>query len=235
MKQIAFITDIHLNEQFILDNNINATKNFETVLADIERRKINELVFGGDIGESTSHKYFFEKLRGLSINLILGNHDKFDKVKEYFSRDEYKDELYYKVDDEKYQYIFLDTSSNELSKKQLEWITTQLYDKKKLILFSHHPILKIDTPVDIAYPLTNREELKNVLLNFKNSVALFCGHYHLNDEQELENIKQYVTQAISYQIVKNATEIKIDNLNFGYRIIKISEDSIETEIVNFKQ
>ena len=235
MKTIAFITDIHLDEQFPIDNKVNPVKNFEIVLEDIKNRKINEVIFGGDIGEATAHNYFFEKLQDFSTNLILGNHDKFENVKEYFIRDLNKEELYYKTEDENYQYVFLDTSANELSKIQLNWLQNVLTEKKELILFIHHPILEIKTPVDKMYPLKNREELKTVLLNFKNNVTLFCGHYHMNDESEFKNIKQYTTQAMSYQAEKKSNEIQIDISNFGYRIIEISKEKIKTEIISFKQ
>jgi len=235
MKQIAFITDIHLDEQFPIDNNVNPKKNFENILLDIKNRKISELVFGGDIGEPTSHNYFFEKLQNFSVNLILGNHDKFENVKLHYVKNKERKELYYKSEDENYQYIFLDTSVDELSKTQLDWLQKELSENKELILFVHHPILEIETPVDKLYPLKNREELKLVLENFENNVTIFCGHYHMNDDQEFKNIKQYTTQSMSFQLVKNSTEIEVDNSNFGYRIIKISNNRIETEFINFKQ
>ncbi len=235
MKRIAFITDIHLDEQFPIDNNVNPRKNFETVLVDIKNRKIDKVIFGGDIGEATAHKYFFEKLQNHSLHLILGNHDKFETVKEHFVKVINKEELYYKIEDENYQYIFLDTSLDELSKTQLKWLQNELSGKKKLILFIHHPILDIETQVDKVYPLKNREELKSVLVNFKNNVTVFCGHYHMNDEQEFKNIKQYTTQSMSFQLEKNAKEILVDNMNFGYRIIDINNNTIKTELINFKQ
>ncbi len=234
MKRIAFITDIHLNEQFPLDNNVNPTKNFEKVLADIENRKIDEIIFGGDIGEATAHSYFFDKLKKYSLRLILGNHDKFEEVKQYFFKDIYQKELYYKAEDENCQYIFLDTSLDELSKNQLEWLQVELTEKKKLILFIHHPVLEIKTQIDKLYPLKNRDELTSILVNFKNNVTIFCGHYHMNDENEFKNIKQYTTQSLSFQLIKNSTEIEVDNRNFGYRIIEISNEKIKTEIVSFK-
>lgn len=235
MKIIAFITDVHLDEQFPIDNKVNSVKNFEIVLEDIKRRNIQEVIFGGDIGEATAHNYFFEKLQNFSLNLILGNHDKFEKVKEHFIKDINKEELYYKTEDKEYQYIFLDTSANELSKIQLNWLENELTPNKELILIVHHPVLEIETPVDKIYPLKNREELRTVLLHFKNNVTIFCGHYHMNDEQEFENIKQYTTQSMSFQADKNSNEIRIDNSNFGYRIIEISKHKIETKSINFKQ
>ena len=235
MKRIAFITDIHLDEQFPLDNNVNPRDNFEKVLADIEKKKINEIVFGGDIGEATAHRYFFDKLKNYSFHLILGNHDKFENAKQHFYKGISNEELYYKAVDENYQYIFLDTSKDKLSKNQLKWLQVELTEKKKLILFIHHPVLEIVTQADKAYPLKNRNELQSILFNFKNTVTIFCGHYHMNDEQEFKNVKQYTTQSLSFQLKRNITEIEVDNRNFGYRIIEFRNAEIQTEIINFKQ
>lgn len=235
MKRIAFITDVHLDEQFPIDNHIDARKNLDAVLSDIADRKISEVIFGGDIGEACAHGYFFKKLGHLSLNLILGNHDRFKEVKAHFIKDGDRDELYYKSEDENYQFIFVDSSADELSHTQLQWLKTALSEKKELMLFIHHPVLEIETPVDKAYPLKNRDALKSILLQFKNQVTIFCGHYHMNDEQRFENINQYTTQSLSYQMVKHADEIEVDHLNFGYRIIELDDRIISTQVVNFDQ
>ena len=234
MKRIAFLTDIHLDEQFPIDNNVHPAKNLEAVLADISKQKITEIVFGGDIGEATAHHYFFEALKQFNLQLILGNHDKFDDVKKHFSRDADKKELYYKVEEEGYLYLFLDTSSDEISNDQLRWLPSELNDKKEIIVFIHHPILPINTAVDNIYPLKNRQQLQSILLEHKKNITVFCGHYHMNDEQELDNIKQITTQSLSFQLIKNESDLKIDNSNFGYRIIEIHESKIETQVIEFK-
>lgn len=235
MKRIAFITDIHLHEQFPIDQKVNPVKNFETILADMERRKIDEVIFGGDIGEVTAHAYFFEKLQRFSVNFILGNHDQFEYVREYVKKVTSHKEHYYKIEDENRQFIFLDSSMDELSKTQIQWLQNELKENKELVLFVHHPVLKIDTPVDKIYPLKNREDLAAVLLSFENSVTVFCGHYHMNDEQVFENIKQYTTQSMSFQLDKSANDIVIDNSRFGYRIIEIENNKIKTEVITFNQ
>jgi 3',5'-cyclic-AMP phosphodiesterase len=234
MKRIAFITDLHLDELFPLENKVNPYKNFETILVDITHREIDSVIFGGDIGEVTAHQYFFENLKKFSLDLILGNHDTLGSVKKYFAKGNDTKSLYYQFEDEKYQYFFLDTSVETLSTRQLIWLKNNLKNNKKLLLFIHHPILEIETYADKVYSLKNREELKSILLDFENDVTIFCGHYHVNDEREHENIKQYTTQSMSFQLIKNESKIEIDNVNFGYRIIEISEDVIKTELINFK-
>lgn len=50
----------------------------------------------------------------------------------------------------------------------------------------------------------------------------------MNDEREYKNIKQYTTQSMSFQIVKDAEDIEVDNTIFGYRINDIVGAKIET-------
>jgi 3',5'-cyclic-AMP phosphodiesterase len=66
MKRIAFITDIHLEEQFPIDNGVNPKQNLEIVLNDICNRNITEIIFGGDIGDAKSHQYFFDSLKNFN-------------------------------------------------------------------------------------------------------------------------------------------------------------------------
>jgi 3',5'-cyclic-AMP phosphodiesterase len=233
MKRIAFLTDIHLDEQFPIDNNVNPRKNLENVLAAISKQGITEIIFGGDIGEATAHDYFFDALKNYSLKLILGNHDKFDEVKEHFNPTQNENELFYKIEDNGYLYLFLDSSSDEISSNQLRWLQSELTINKDINLFIHHPILPINTAVDKLYPLKNRKELKTILLYFKKNVSVFCGHYHMNDDQVFQNIKQYTTQSLSFQLAKNTTSIKVDNTTFGYRIIEIEDGKLETRLINF--
>ncbi len=233
MKRIAFLTDIHLDEQFPIDNKVNPAKNLALVLADQAKRNISVISFGGDIGEATAHPYFFQALKPFRLKLIVGNHDQFEKVKEYYNPASGRNELYYKVEEDDYLYLFADTSADEISNQQLQWLASELTTHKKVILFIHHPVLSIHTAVDRVYPLRNRDELKALLNNHSAAVTIFCGHYHMNDEQELGNIRQITSQSLSFQLVKNEKEITVDNSTFGYRIIEIDKDNIQTQLIHF--
>lgn len=233
MKQIAFLTDVHLNEQFPLDHNVNPGENLKRVRRDVSERNIEEIIFGGDIGDASSHPGFFDMLKPYKLKLILGNHDQFKEVKKYFNPNPDRAELYYTSEDAYFKCIYLDSSSEEVSHEQLEWLKTELITDKKLILFIHHPIVEIDSPIDKLYPLKNRDRIKSVLTDVEKDILLFCGHYHMNDERTFRNVKQYTNHAISFQIVKNAEDLQIDNQNFGYTILKFEADTIETETVHF--
>lgn len=233
MRKIAFITDTHFDEQFTLDCGADSRKNWEIIIADLLSRGITEIIIGGDIGDNTSYKYFFDSLKEFTVHLLLGNHDKFVEINKFRNLQNGNEELFYSFEDEYNRYIFLDTSSYNLSEKQFTWLKFELQTEKAIIIFIHHPILKVKTIIDKKYPLKNRKELKFVLESIKKPVTVFCGHYHMNDEQTEKNIKQIITQSASYQFEKNITQENIVNSEFGYRIIEIEQDNIKTELVNF--
>ena len=71
-KKFAYINDIHLDEQFPIDHGVDARKNWEIILNDVSKKGIREIIFGGDIGEKTVNKWFFESLQdyNFAINLL---------------------------------------------------------------------------------------------------------------------------------------------------------------------
>jgi 3',5'-cyclic-AMP phosphodiesterase len=234
MKKIAFLTDVHLDEAFPTDNKVDAKKNFETAIADIKARGIQEIIFGGDIGNANAHTYFFDALQSFSLKLVLGNHDHFEELVKYKTVPNIKDAFYYSLEDDNYTYIFLDSSSETISNVQLDWLTIALHTSKNIIVFIHHPILAVDTPVDKTYPLKNRAAVQSILVASEKIITIFCGHYHLHDVGIYKNIKQIITPALSFQIVKKAASIKIENSYFAYSIIALKENSIDAELVTFK-
>ena len=235
IRKIAYITDIHLDEQFPKNHNVDTRKNWKLLLKDITEKGINEIVIGGDFGEKSSNKWFFESLNTYKIAISLGNHDYYNEVvKHYnFENAEKQTELYYSQEKDFYKFIFLDSSSGTISEEQFNWFKKELVSTKKIILFIHHPVLKVNTEVDKRYPLINRDRLKIELLNLKNDITIFCGHYHFEDEQTNKNIKQYITPACSFQVEKIPDEIKINNTLFGYRIIELNQKEIKTKLVLF--
>lgn len=233
IKRVAYITDLHLDEQFTFDQEVDAKRNWNRILQDISEKGINEIVFGGDIGASAANKWFFDSLKAFNISITLGNHDLYSEViKHYkFPTNETQNEWYYSQKHDTYKFIFLDSSANSISPKQFEWFKRELVTTKKLVLFIHHPILAIQAEVDNGYALKGRERIKAQLLNLDNEVSIFCGHYHLQDEQTIANISQYITPASSFQVMKIPNEIKISNKTFGYRIIEFNDNTLSTDVI----
>ncbi|MEX2336502.1 MAG: metallophosphoesterase [Fulvivirga sp.] len=179
-----FTTDYADSHRLLLYG-VAARNNWRLILEDVATRNIDELIFGGDIGKKETNKWFFDSFRDFKKHVILGNHDDFDEVKKYFKNSLSKSgkELFYAYEEGLLKYIYLDTSSAELSQHQFQWLTREIQTNKKILLLMHHPLLKIDSPLDRSYPLKGREEIKDLLHASEREITIMCGHYHTADEQ----------------------------------------------------
>ncbi len=238
MKSIAYITDLHVDEEFPMEQGVNAVENLHSVLQELRTMSLDAIVYGGDIGELRSNKWFFETMQTLSLPLwiTLGNHDQFSEVRKHYTNNFLADhqELYYCFEDDSYKYIFLDSSSNSISAPQLQWLRSELTSPKTLLLFVHHPLLEVDTPVDKLYALQGRESLRDALAVRSAHTHIFCGHYHMEDVQHQANISQYICPALSYQVQRNSDEVVIENDSFAYRLIHLDKGTVDTQLRVFR-
>lgn len=231
-KTIAFFTDAHLGDPTPAQHGIDADTNINLVLQDISRQNFDEVVFGGDITETENYATFFESLQNTNTcyRVLMGNHDSHDDVIKHFKQaSSGLDELYYFYEDEAYRYIYMDSSLGKISNEQLQWLALQLETVKKIIIFIHHPVLEVNTGMDVTYPLKNRNTVKELLLSSKEPVTIFCGHYHMHHSHIEGHITQYITPAVSFQVQKQEQKKVIPyNGDFGYRVIELSNNSLTT-------
>ena len=240
VKRIAYITDTHLNEQYPIDLGVDSSRNLEIIINDIKLRKIDEIIFGGDIGAPSSYDYFFDSLSkyGTNLKLIPGNHDHQIDFREYYFKYILKErkELFYCNEDNYFKYFFLDSSADIISSPQLLWFEKELQSSQnKKIIFVHHPILKVNTPIDKEFPLKNRQTVKDILIKHKQEIVIFCGHYHMDDFTEDYNTRQYISPAASYQAIKESDSLELKTDIFGYRIITFENDRFKTEVILFNK
>ncbi|HVG11372.1 MAG TPA: metallophosphoesterase [Flavisolibacter sp.] len=233
MKQVAFITDLHLNEPYPLGFEVTPEANLEVILQDLHRRNIGEIIFGGDIGDVSAHALLFERLAPYSLRVIPGNHDHIKDLARHFENYPTPGQPYHSMEDEHFKQLFLDTSADRIDTQQLEWLTEQLQTAKNLILFLHHPVLPVNTTADKLFPLQNRDVLASLLLNQGREVNIFCGHYHMTDERSYQNINQFITLSSSFQLVKDASALEVDNTTFGYRLITLDGNKVSSEVITF--
>ncbi len=232
IERIAHITDLHLDESFPFNDQISARKRFDAVLKSIKRENITQIVCTGDIGENDGVQYFFEKIKTKDISIALGNHDTFNQMSTYYTIGVNHDskKIYSSIVKTYYKYIYLDSSAGSIDDKQLLWLKEELISSKPIIIFVHHPIIGLNLKVDEIGKLENRDQVIAILKTVKNTITIYCGHYHLESTLNEENITQYITPAVSFQIKKDVNTIEIETTVSGYRIIEITKDSITSQV-----
>lgn len=233
--KIAYVTDLHLDEQFPNDMGVDARSNWKTILSDVSKRNIDEIIFGGDIGEASANEWFFESLKNVKHSLSLGNHDSYKEVVKYY--DSYSsdsvNELYHARSVGNYKFIYLDSSTEMISDEQFVWFKNELKTEKDIVLFIHHPVVTGATELDKRFSLKDSKMIREELLFLNQKATIFSGHYHFEDKRLCDNIVQYITPASSYQAEKTVGEIRLNNITFGYRIIELTENEINTEVISF--
>jgi 3',5'-cyclic-AMP phosphodiesterase len=247
-KIVAHFTDTHLGQKLVMGGTIAGDKmryddapeehkdHLRSVLDDIARRGISDVIFGGDIGTNKSVLGFFELLNGCNFttSIILGNHDTYGNVAPHCGVGVHavQGKMCFSDSDGHLKRIFLDTSDNTVGDDQLAWLARELEGASNVALFLHHPILEINTPLERSgAALRDRDKIKLLLASTDCEIAVFCGHYHMIDEARDASIRQFVTPAVSYQIIKQSDRPRVDTSTYGYRILEIDGAEITSEVV----
>ena len=234
-KRFAFMTDLHIDEPFPIGLGVNARRNLQVVVDDVRRRGLTEIVFGGDLGENESNEWLFGQLADLDISLVLGNHDELRSIEQHYSgKSNSANELYFSIEDSGFKRIYLDSSSGRVSEQQLTWLQDNLKKESgPILLFIHHCVFPVACAIDEKHSLTNRDELQRLLTAANLPVTIFSGHYHLEDTLTIGQITQYITPAVSYQVIKAARPIATQTDSFGYRVVTLRDRQVSTELVTF--
>ena len=231
--RLAHITDLHLDEEF--DGiEIDARRNLIAMLDDIAEKQIQDLVITGDLGTPASHQWLANVLRAYKLRfaLTLGNHDKYAEVSRHFDLQKPGSDMehFYSYQSGSSNFIFLDTSSARISTEQSNWLTDELQIGMRSIVFLHHPILDTGATPQLEYPLHGSEALANLIHHSGQEVYLFCGHLHITDEQKVHKITQWVTPAGCLQVKRESPTTEILNTSYGYRIIELSDQKVESSV-----
>lgn len=227
---IALISDIHIGAEPKLYYDIDVRKNFLLVLEKVLKTKPDLIVLCGDQalerGEREAYEWLREQLKEIEIPIlqIMGNHDDALVSSEVFGyQDQLKDgELYYSTTFKGYPLIFLDSSSNRVGKKQLEWLKEEASKiDGEILLFMHHPpTISGSRFMDGNWPLLNLEEVQEVLKEIPNIRHIFSGHYHTTKTVQWMGKEIHLCPATQMQICEELEEFQVANLNPGWMSVQ---------------
>lgn len=238
--RIGQISDTHLLSSSFGDEAFDVMERFERTLEDVKRQHLDFLVFSGDLTEHSfkeEYESFFLKVAecGCPWTVIAGNHDRSKDIAK-FSPVEipiHNGKIYYRRNINGFAFFFLDSSTGEVSKDQLEWLSEETSKESgEVFLFMHHPpCLCGHRFMDARYALRNVEEVGRTLDGIKNLHSIFVGHYHSGmtiDRGAGQTV--YVTPSTQMELDPESSTFKILSQTPGWRLIEYADGKLLTEL-----
>ncbi|WP_164507184.1 metallophosphoesterase family protein [Companilactobacillus furfuricola] len=247
--KIIQITDTHLTpegHQAANHQKIDPFLKLNSIFMDVSKmsEKPDMIVITGDlIHEGVTKDYSklarlisqqMDKLQ-ISINVILGNHDRTTAFYQGYLEQPEQAKYYYLVSGKDLNFYFLDSKFYDyeqgyLGQEQLTWLRDNLEDEplKKSIIFLHHPVAGPSIQHMQYSVLQEGQELMEVI---KDSpvMAVFSGHIHFSTTFTKNNILFHTTDSSAYHINCDDHHKHLIYDATNYDIITIEDDNIGVE------
>ena len=197
-------------------------------------------------------RFMFGKLENMGVPCysILGNHD----LKMMSSTSEVEavmgyERSTYSFDRDGYHLVFLTTEvrpelglarggcykTQYLSNRDIAWLSEDLKNNElPCIIFTHFPLAEDESRDDECMFMKNRAEVKNIIKNDKNLLAVFSGHQHTTKTIVEDGVSYYLLGSL---IGSNEMNGIPDGVYFEVDLIdgtiEVKEHHLETPEITF--
>jgi 3',5'-cyclic-AMP phosphodiesterase len=244
--RILQLTDLHLfsdKQTTLLGFNpyqsllkvINKVSNAET------KKYPDLLALTGDISQDyslASYEIAAEIFSNLlyPITAIMGNHDYPSMFTKIFGDPLQNTNKSFSIGN--WRIIFLNSHwsqhvGGQLATEEFTFLKQALDDSinQHVIIFLHHQVLPIESTWIDRIMLSNATQLLEIIDQYKNIKAIFCGHVHQETLTTRLNVNYYSTPATCWQFENKSDNFKLATLMPGYRTIDLFADgSFETKV-----
>lgn len=213
--KIVWLSDLHLVSRGGLLYGRDPEKQLQVAIDNINTHHADATycVLSGDLVDDPGTEVYnllAEKLSGLKIPYLpmVGNHDDREMVKACLSVPELNSGSFiqYVVMAGGWRLIMLDTVKSgqmdgEICDERLQWLRAELEKDQKspTLIFSHHPLLPLNLPMQDQESLKSGEQLLSVL-QAANNVRHWCfGHVHRPVSGSFDNLGFTAMQSIAIQ------------------------------------
>ena len=245
--EIIQITDLHITKDIEnIKNNCKPYLTLSNTLKHIEEHypQVKDIVITGDLSNDYSQESYVVikdllKRYKFDIFILPGNHDSLDRIQaicdDQISTDSIDlrpfNILAYNFDTHVPGKI-----NGHLKKTQINELKNKLNSNPntdKIIIFTHHPVTKINSKwIDKDICENSEELLKLMLLYDDKEFKIFSGHVHQEFDYRKNNIEFFTTPSTCYQFKKESEDFALeDNLSYGYRVITSHDNNIKTKVI----
>ncbi len=242
--RIIQITDLHLGQAGEYTYGIDVRANFIKILAEAKALSPELIVLTGDFcfkePQRSIYQWALPYVERLEIpfKVISGNHDDPLILAQEFKQEHHLagKELYYQETWDQWPVLFLDTTTAQLSKTQMDWLEQALKEiQRDTIIFMHHPPIPSGVPyMDKNHSFKTQEFISELLSKLPFRIHIFTGHYHVDKIINRGNISVYITPACFFQINQYQVDFAPDHHLIGMRIIELEGDDLLSTVHYFE-
>lgn len=230
---IAQLSDLHLLSNQASKVGIDTSANARSLLEHVKKSNPDLVIITGDIaddGSPSAYAYISSLCEEFKLNTFVlpGNHDNYSHLRKYFPNNFQVEECFGSFVFGDYRIIFLDSSSNSISRQQLVWLNELEYAPS--ILCIHHPPTKMSSfYMDKFHPLKNHEILWKSLVTRGDIKHVICGHYHHGSSLKRDDIEVHLCPSGFMQYPHKWYQLKTD-YRIGYRILEFKNEHVDTRV-----
>lgn len=237
--RILQLTDLHVAGAVTRD--LDARAHFVRALESTRGLQPDLLVLSGDLadrGERECYSWIREQIAGWACPVIAlaGNHDDPAALFDLFPPPgEAGPDRSFRALFGRYEVLCLDSSSGQVSRAQLDWLTQCEPWAADRIVFLHHPPRPAGCRfMDEKYPLENWQETWRALCTTQWLRAVCVGHYHTERTLVAEGLPVLLTPSTLYQIAPDAETFQVESRRGGWRILDFEDGALESRVGYFE-
>tara|TARA_B100001121_G_scaffold270608_1_gene255980 strand:- start:157 stop:813 length:657 start_codon:yes stop_codon:yes gene_type:complete len=201
-----------------------------------------DLVITGDLSSDFSEKSY-ENIRDLlkqftfGVSILPGNHDDLEMMKNICDEQISLEPL--SSNDKAFAIFNFDTHVQDnvrgyINESEIQNLEDYLLkNKSEVIIFTHHPIIKVDSQwIDENITVNNNLLVQLMLKHGNISFHIFSGHVHQEFHKRIRNIDFYTSPSTCYQFKSKSEKFCVDDkLGNGYRVITLRDNTLKTDLI----
>ena len=241
------ITDLHITKDIdIIKNDCKPYQTLSNTLKHIEHYhpRVKNIVITGDLSNDYSIESYVVikdllKKYHFRFFILPGNHDRLEHIQAICDDQITTNTLdlsMFKTIVYNFDTHVPGMTNGHLKKRQIDELNKKLHCQKdlhKVIIFTHHPIMKIGSKWIDKHISENSDELIQLMLSYTdNEFKIFSGHVHQEFNYKKNNVEFFTTPSTCYQFKKLSESFALeDKLSYGYRVITLHDNNIKTNVL----
>ena len=239
------ITDLHISKN--KDESKHDCKPYEKLINILEHIKTEypeecNLIITGDLSSDFTEKSY-QNIKDLlkqfkfNVSILPGNHDDLEMMRKIC--DDQITLRSIECVNKPFAVFNFDTHVQDnvrgyLNIKEIKNLEKHLSENKsKVIIFTHHPIIKVGSEwIDNNITENNNVLIQLMLKYHDTSFHIFSGHVHQSFYKRINNIEFHTTPSTCYQFKVKSQEFCVDKiLSNGYRVIALRGNTLKTNVI----